>query len=125
MTHTNKSVRASWQLAVTTTMEDGVLVVSATGRIGHVSAPELQRVLEERIAAGARRIAIDLKEVDYIGSAGLVALDTVARRLHDLNGQLRLCALTEPALLVFQLAGWADRFVIEPTRVEAVKRLTG
>ena len=105
------------------TLDGGVLVVAVTGRIGHVSAGLLQRSLEDRIAAGARRLAIDLDGVDSNSSAGLLALAALARRLGRVDGRLMLCAMTEPARLVLQLAGWSERFEIEESRSAAVRRL--
>jgi anti-anti-sigma factor len=116
--------RAQWRLTVDTTADDGIVVIAVAGRIGHLSAGRLEQAFDQALAQGARRVALDLGGVDYISSAGLVVLDTLARRLDGVDGRLTLCALAEPAMLVLQLAGWSDRFAIEPSRADAIRRLS-
>ena len=113
-----------WHFTITATVENEILVVLPAGRLGHASASTLQRTIEDRVAAGARRVAIDFSGVDYISGAGLRALDEVARRLQPLDGALALCALTQPARLTFELAGWTGRFTIAASRLDAIARLS-
>ena len=47
----------------------------------------------------AGRVIIDLSKVDYVSSAGLLALDAAAGRMHTAAGLLVLCGLTEPVRL--------------------------
>ena len=110
-------------MTVATTDEGDVAVVAVEGRVGHVSAPRLDAALQEVVARGTRKVAIDLEAVDYLSSAGLLALDNMARRLEALNGRLAVCASGGPVLLALQLAGWSDRGAIAATRAEAVRRL--
>ena len=115
--------RGHWGITIDAVPEGPALVLAVSGRLGHVSAARLEQALEDALASGARRVAIDLEGVDYISSAALVVLDGINSRLHDAGGQLLLCALTEPALLVLELAGWRDRFVTVPSRDDAIWRL--
>jgi anti-anti-sigma factor len=115
--------RQQWHMSVDSVVETGVTVVAISGRIGHRSAGRLEGALEEILARGARHVTLDLEGVDYISSAGLVVLEALARRLDAADGRLILCAVTEPAMLVLRLAGWADRFAIAPSRAEAVHRV--
>jgi anti-sigma B factor antagonist len=118
--------RGQWGMTIDAVPEGPTtLVLAVSGRLGHASAAHLKQALEDGLAAGARRVAIDLEGVDYISSAALLVLDGINRRLHDAGGQFLLCALTEPALLVLELAGWRDRFVTVPSRADAIRRLAG
>jgi len=116
-------LREQWRMMVETADEGDVAVLAVQGRIGHVSAPRLAAAIDEVLAKGARKIAVDLEAVDYLSSAGLLALDDLARRLHEVNGRLALSASSGPVLLALQLAGWNDRVAIAATRLEAVQRL--
>ncbi|WP_410963986.1 STAS domain-containing protein, partial [Salmonella sp. SAL4448] len=88
------------------------------------SSATLIEALVGAIDEGHRRVVVDLQEVDYISSAGLLALDAVSGRMHHAGGQLALCELSEPVTLAFQLSGLLEHFAIEPTRRDAVARLS-
>jgi anti-anti-sigma factor len=100
-----------------------VLVLTVAGRIGHASAPGLRERLEALVAAGERRLVIDLEAVDYLSSAGLVVLEAATARFEAIHGALVLCAVTEPVRIVLDLAGALPRFAIEPSRGAAIARL--
>ena len=53
---------------------------------------------------------LDLECVDYISSAGLLALDAVLGRVHVSRAQLVLSGLTEPVRVAFELAGLLEHF---------------
>ena len=57
------------------------------------------------IRDGATRLLLDLARVDYISSAGLVALDAVMGRLHESGGDLVICGVCEPVRLALEMAG--------------------
>jgi anti-anti-sigma factor len=61
--------------------------------------------------------------VDYISSAGLLALDAIAGRVHQAGGDLVLCGLVEPVRLAFDLSGLLPHFAVEPSRDLAIRRL--
>jgi anti-anti-sigma factor len=95
------------------------------GRLGTLSSGELIEALVGAIHDGARLIVIDLAGVDYVSSAGLLALDAVSGRIHQARGSLVLCGLVEPVRLVFSLAALLTQFAVEPTRELALTRLAG
>jgi anti-anti-sigma factor len=63
--------------------------------------------------------------VDYISSAGLLALEAVSGRVQQADGELVLCGLIEPVRLAFDLAGLLPHFAVEPSRELALTRLAG
>ncbi len=75
------------------------------------------------IDAGERRVVVDLSGVDYASSAGLLALDAIAGRIHVAGGTLVLCGLAEPVRLVLDLAGLLPHFTIEASAAEGVAKL--
>jgi anti-sigma B factor antagonist len=113
----------TWNLTIAREVEGGVAIVVVAGRLGTSSSGRLLDALAETIAAGHRRIVMDLGGVDYASSAGLMALDAAAGRVHETGGTLVLCALGEPVRLVLDVSGLFQEFVIETTRAEAVARL--
>jgi anti-anti-sigma factor len=117
------SGRLVWPLSIHAERCDGVLVLAPCGRLGTVSAGDLIEVIVDALAAGERLLVVDLAGVDYISSAGLLALDAVLGRLHQAGGQLVLASLTEPVRLACDFAGLLPHFDVEPARDAAIERL--
>jgi anti-anti-sigma factor len=114
--------RALWWLSIGQDDVDGALVLTVAGRIGHSAAGELRRVLAAVLDSGCRHVIVDLTDVDYVSGAALLAVDSTAGRLRATGGELVLCGLTHPVRSTLQIAGWLDRFPIEPTREGAIAR---
>jgi stage II sporulation protein AA (anti-sigma F factor antagonist) len=99
------------------------LVVAPAGRLDSVTSSELERHLAARLAAGERRLVIDLAGVDYISSAGLRVLLMAAKRLKEPSSALVLCGMGPGVRTVLELAGFVPLFAIEPARAQALARL--
>jgi len=54
-----------------------VTVLKLSGRLDAASYEQLRAQAEKEITAGARQIAIDLSDVEYISSAGIRALNQI------------------------------------------------
>lgn len=119
---TSTAAHLKWPLRVSEDRQQGVLVFTLAGRLGRASADALLQTLEAAIDGGERRLVIDFESVDYVSSAGLLALAAADRRLLALRGTLVLCTLAEPVRVVFDLAGALSQFAIESSRALAVER---
>jgi len=108
-----------WPLSIQVEQASGVTIVVPRGRLGTLSSGELIQALVDVIRGGSRHIVLDLEGVDYISSAGLLALDAVLGRVHVSRAQLVLCGMTEPVRVAFELAGLLEHFVVVNTRAEA------
>jgi len=117
------TTRQLWALNVTSERNDGIVVLAVNGRLGTASSLALVEALSREIRGEYLRLLVDLAGVDYMSSAGLGALETIARRVHEAGGELVLCALSEPVRLVFDLAGLLSAFAIEPSREAGLTRL--
>ena len=97
-----------WELRIT---RDGgeTTRIGLQGRLSGATSPQLAAVLEEEIAAGNRRIALNLKELDYISSAGIVTIQSVAARLLTEGGSLRLTGAQPAVRVALELAGLGAR----------------
>jgi len=102
---------------------DGVLVLAASGRIGHASAAALRAALDSAIDGEPAGLVLDCRRVDYVSSAGLTAIDAASARLVDHGATLVLCGLSSPVRIALDLAGLLPRIPIEPTRDLAVARM--
>ena len=83
----------------------------------------LGAALRDELAAGQTRILVDLEGVDYVSSAGLLALQEAAASARDRGARLALCRLSEPVRVAFDLAGLTGEFAIEASCEAGVARL--
>jgi anti-anti-sigma factor len=113
----------TWTLTITREIRDDVAIFRLDGRLGTASSGELIEAIVRAIRAGDRRILLDLGGVDYASSAGLLALDAAAGRMHEVGGELVLCALSGPVRLVLDLAGLLPHFTVEPSLETALARM--
>jgi anti-anti-sigma factor len=101
----------------------GALVLAPAGRLDSVTSNELEKQVVSRLAAGEKRLVLDLAGVEYISSAGLRVLLMAAKRLKEPPGALVLCGMAPSVRSVLQLAGFLPLFVVEPAREQALARL--
>ena len=102
-----------WTLDISGETRDGVRVVAVSGRIGVASAPRLAAALAEEVKGGHARILVALDRVEYMSSAGLLALQKAAARAREEGVVFALSGLSEPVRLAFELAGVLSEFTIE------------
>lgn len=104
--------------------QEGVLVIAPGGRLDVNSSSALERVLVGHLGSGETRFVLDLRDVEYISSAGLRVLLFLAKKAKERSGRVALCALGPAVRQVFDLAGLLPVFTVEPSREEAVLRVT-
>jgi len=112
-----------WPLRLTPERIAGVLVLAAAGRVSHASADHLRAALDEAIAQEPGGLVLDLSGVDYLSSAGLMAMESASSRLAHTGGTLVLCNVSEPVRVTLDLAGLDAGLRIAPSREDARQML--
>ena len=97
---------------VTTKLDGTKLTVTAEGKLGTTSAPELEKAVKDNIG-GVTELVFDLAKLDYISSAGLRVLLSSAKVMKK-QGSLKIINVTEPVMEVFTFTGMADQLDITP-----------
>jgi len=87
---------------------DRTHVVTVTGRMDAVTAPDFEKHMIQWIGEGRRDFAVDFSRLDYISSAGLRAILTTAKKLKAVNGSLFIASLKGAVKEVFNLSGFAS-----------------
>jgi anti-sigma B factor antagonist len=82
---------------------DGVTVVQPAGRLDLLSAAGLRQRLAQEIAAGRRRLVVDLAQVTFVDSSGLGALIGGLKAARLAGGDLRIARPGEQARIVLEL----------------------
>ena len=99
---------------------NGVLVVHVEGQLVITNRAELKDLVQERLAAGDRRFVIDFTQTPYIDSSGLGALVTIAKRIREEGGDVRLAGLNDDLRQLFELTKLDTLFSISATPDQAL-----
>ncbi len=98
-------------------------LVEVAGQLDADESIRLPAVIGAEIAAGARRLALDMSEIDYLGEAGLFAL-MQALKLARRNGSVVCLAQPSDAVREVLAASGLDQLVPSfDTRAEALAAL--
>ena len=97
-------------LNINKTMENQSAVVSLEGRLDTVTAPELEKALQE-IMPELTELTLDFAALDYISSAGLrVLLST--QKVMNKQGKMTLTNVNEAVMEIFEVTGFTDILTI-------------
>ena len=110
--------RIRWRFACRDTREGGTVTLALDGRIGFAARSAFESALAAALDAGGR-VIVDFSGVDYVSSAGLVAIDAAAARAAAGGQRLVVCGLADAVERVFDLAGLTARVTVARTRTEA------
>jgi anti-anti-sigma factor len=97
-----------------------VTVVEVKGRVDSSTAPVLGERLTTLLAAPSQRLVLDMRDLEYISSAGFRVLLLAARRADEAAARLVLCGLSSKVRQLFDLGGFLDLFAISASRDEAL-----
>ena len=86
-------------------------IIEISGRLDTVTAPVLDKTINEDIGE-ARKLVLDVREMEYISSAGLRVLLAAQKKMQKI-GSMKLTGVCEEVMEVFDMTGFADILVIE------------
>ena len=107
-------------MEIEVTQSSEVTVVAPKGDLDTASAAQMKQALTALLDAGKIRLVVDLGGVAYIDSAGLGQLVNAMKLARKAGGDLRLCALSEETLPVFETTRLNKEMALYPTRQAAV-----
>lgn len=93
-------------------------------RIDASSAANFKEHMVGWISEGKHHMVLDLSEVDFIDSSGLVAIVSVLKMLNPLLGDLVMCCLNETVMSLFRITRMNRVFQTFPSREAAIKALS-
>jgi anti-sigma B factor antagonist len=98
----------------------GVAVVQAEGQLIVGNRQELKELIQGALDRGERRLLIDFSRAGYIDSSGLGELVSIAKRVRETGGELRLAGLNEDLRSLFELTKLDTLFAIAETPQQAL-----
>lgn len=101
-------------------ISDEVHVISPSGEVDMLTAPQLGRRLLSLAEEGKTALVVDLSRVTFMDSTGISVLLDALRRLSARRGTLALVCPTERVLRPFEITGLVGILKIFGTREEAL-----
>lgn len=110
-------------MEIATKKEGAAQVVSVKGRIDAVTAPEFEKGLSALMAGGDTTLVLDFSGLEYISSAGLRSILSMAKQLKAKEGKMLFAGLQGPVKDVFKISGFGSIFKIFDTEAEALRQI--
>ena len=98
-------------MEITVNKNENTLTISPIGRIDTATAPELQTAVNENIS-GVTDLTFDLKQLQYISSAGLRVLMSTQKTMNQ-QGSMKLIHVKDDVNEIFDVTGFSDILTIE------------
>ena len=98
---------------------EDLLIIRIEGALDTNTSGQLESTLAEHLERGARRIILELTEMDYVSSVGLRVFLSSLKRLRASEGRLVLSGLNEEVREIFDMAGFSPLFEITLSLDEA------
>jgi anti-anti-sigma factor len=99
-------------------------ILDVDGPIDGTSEAAFRRKMDSLIKSGVRHLILDCEDVHYINSTGLGAILLYMDELERLGGKLVLARLSDRALMVVELLGFAPALDIVEDESQAVAIIT-
>ena len=106
-------------MQISTRTSNDIHIVAITGSLDSTTSPEAQKSLDA-VVAGARKVALDFSQLDYISSAGLRILLGAAKQLRGKGGTLGMFGLNQSVREVFEISGFSSILSVYQSEAEAI-----
>ncbi len=93
-------------MEITQKEENGIVSIDMQGRLDAESSPEAEKVVREALEGQTTRVLFNLGALEYLSSAGLRVLLSVAKEMRRRDGKIVLCSLNEFVKEIFEVSGF-------------------
>lgn len=107
-------------MSLTVSRQGDVTIVEVEGQLIVGNRQDLKQKVIDEVEKGARKVLIDFSRTGYIDSSGLGVLVSLAKRIRDTGGELRLSSLHDELQSLFELTKLDTLFQISKTREHAL-----
>ena len=94
-------------MEIKTRREKEATVVAVKGRLDASSAPQFEKEISDLITGTMAHFVVDLGQLEYISSAGLRVILSIAKQLEKKGGKIFLANLTDQVQEVFEISGFS------------------
>ena len=100
-----------------------VTVIDVEGQLIVGNRQELKQKVLDELEKGERKFVVDFSNTGYIDSSGLGVLVSLAKKIREQGGELKLASLNEDLRTLFELTKLDTLFKIADSRDEALTGL--
>ncbi len=98
-----------------------VLVVDVEGKLDTTTSGQAYDEMVRISQGGQKKILVNLKDLEYVSSAGLRVLLTASKLLQTSGGQLKFCEPRESVEQALSISGFNSLLSVHATEGEAIK----
>lgn len=113
------------RIFITTVDHGSAITLSIGGHIDGSTAPELDQAIRALIAEGRYRIVADLKELDFMSSAGLGILMSAIQQARENRGDVKLARANQSIRRLISVMGFDSIYQIHDTEESALADFAG
>ena len=84
------------------------IVISLIGRLDTITSPQLEEEINSFSLENIETVILDLKELEYISSAGLRVVLMIHKKMNKLGWQLKLINVNDMILNIFDMTGMSE-----------------
>ncbi|MCR5814011.1 MAG: STAS domain-containing protein [Desulfovibrio sp.] len=110
-------------MEITLTQEQDCVVLALSGRMDATTTGDFDEKAQAALQEGHRRILVDLAELEYMSSAGLRSLLSLAKAMKNGGGHLCFCSLQPMVAEVFRISGFDRMLAVYAERAEGLAAL--
>ena len=111
-------------MEITTNTIAGVTFVYLAGEIKSTTSGDVMDSLVDLVKGGNDKLLLNIKDVDFISSAGLRSILVAAKLLKNSNGQMMICSANESVRKVLETSGFTSLVSLHPDENEALAAFT-
>lgn len=108
-------------MTFTVTQAGDVSIVEVEGQLIVSNRQELKQKVLDQLEKGQRKVLVDFGRTSYIDSSGLGVLVSLAKKMRELGGDLRLANLNDDLQTLFELTKLDTLFQISESRERALE----
>lgn len=102
--------------------QEEISILNASGFLDLHTVPKFEEAIDNLMKETRYRIIINLKNLDYISSAGLGVFMGFIEEIREHNGDIKLSNLSERVFKVFDLLGFPALFEIFDQESQAIEQ---
>lgn len=98
---------------ISTQNQEDRTTISLSGRLDTVTSTQLAQELDQVFGGSPVNLEFDLKQLEYVSSAGLRVILTAQKKVNTLGIQMKLTGVNESVREVFDITGFSSILTID------------
>lgn len=92
-------------MQITTNISNQNLIISLSGRLDTITSPQLEEEVNRHSFDEIETVTLNMRELEYISSAGLRVILMLYKKLTSVKGKLRLINVNDMIMEIFTMTG--------------------